>query len=331
MSAGNICNIRQNCGSTQYGTIRRHYNCTTITQKRIRVEFMKKWNLKFNQILVLSAFAAVIAFPRISFNGVLSGLKLWGEVILPGLFPAMILTSCILYLFPLKPGLSYLYVCVTGLLCGFPVGAFLCSKLHEATPGETLCECLMPFCNLSSPSFVINYILFSSLNENISAFLVLLCIYLPDLECIVITLVLHRTQMRTPLTLTAESNPPTFSQLLDDSIWSAVVSILKLGGYIIVFSCLSAYICLLPIKNIYITGILCGITEITNGIYLISRFPVPLFYQTILILAVNAFGGFSTVMQTAGITKRSSFGIKKYICGKLLLTVLTCLHCIVLL
>lgn len=201
---------------------------------------MKKWNLKFNQILVLSAFAAVIAFPRISFNGVLSGLKLWGEVILPGLFPAMILTSCILYLFPLKPGLSYLYVCVTGLLCGFPVGAFLCSKLHEANPGETLCECLMPFCNLSSPSFVINYILFSSLNEKISAFLVLLCIYLPALECIVITLVLHRTQMRTPLTLTAESNPPAFSQLLDDSIWSAVVSILKLGGYIIVFSCLSA-------------------------------------------------------------------------------------------
>lgn len=98
------------------------------------MEFMKKWNLKFNQILVLSAFAAVIAFPRISFNGVLSGLKLWGEVILPGLFPAMILTSCILYLFPLKPGLSYLYVCVTGLLCGFPVGAFLCSKLHEANP-----------------------------------------------------------------------------------------------------------------------------------------------------------------------------------------------------
>lgn len=295
------------------------------------MEFMKKWNLKFNQLLVLSAFAAVIAFPRISFNGVLSGLKLWGEVILPGLFPAMILTSCILYLFPLKPGLSYLYVCVTGLLCGFPVGAFLCSKLHEANPGETLCERLMPFCNLSSPSFVINYILFSSLNEKISAFLVLLCIYLPALECIVITLVLHRTQMRTPLTLTAESNPPAFSQLLDDSIWSAVVSILKLGGYIIVFSCLSAYICLLPIKNIYITGILCGITEITNGIYLISRFPVPLFYQTILILAVNAFGGFSTIMQTAGITKRSSFGIKKYICGKLLLTVLTCLHCIVLL
>ena len=102
MPAGNICNIRQNCGSTQYGTIRSHYNYTTITQKRIRVEFMKKWNLKFNQILVLSAFAAVIAFPRISFNGVLSGLKLWGEVIFPGLFPAMILTSCILYLFPLK-------------------------------------------------------------------------------------------------------------------------------------------------------------------------------------------------------------------------------------
>lgn len=82
--------------------------------------------------------------------------------------------------------------------------------------------------------------------RKISAFLVLLCIYLPALECIVITLVLHRTQMRTPLTLTAESNPPAFSQLLDDSIWSAVVSILKLGGYIIVFHvCLRISVCCL--------------------------------------------------------------------------------------
>lgn len=292
---------------------------------------MKKCSHIINRTLVLFAFLCIIIFPKISFNGVLSGLKLWAEVIVPGLFPAMIITSCILYLFPLKPGLSYLYICIIGLLCGFPAGAFLCSQLHEANPDETLCEHLIPFCNLSSPSFVMNYIVLSLSDNSYPFFLFLLCIYLPAIECLIIIFFIYRKQIRKNICPKENTHNIVSSfELLDNSIWNAITNMLKLGGYIIIFSCLSAYICILPVKNIYITGIICGITEITNGIYIINHFPVNTFYKTLIILAINSFGGLSTIMQTAGITKRSSFRIKKYICGKLLLTVLTILHVCIL-
>lgn len=298
---------------------------------------MKKNQINAYKIFVMITFAGVIVFPSVAFNGALSGLKLWAQVVLPGLFPAMIITSCILCLFPMKAGLSYLYICVTGLLCGFPVGAFLCSQVHERKD-ENICEKLMAFCNMSSPSFVMNYIILSNLRESLGMTKILLCIYLPAIEGAAVILLANRKELmgekNSKETYHAEQEGkgfPGITEIIDNSIWNAIRNMLKLGGYIVVFSCLSAYICMIPIKNPCITAVICGITEITNGIYLISHLNIDIFYKTLLILAVNAFGGLSTVMQTAGITKRSGLNIKKYICFKLLLTVLTVIHCLIIL
>lgn len=298
---------------------------------------MKKNRLNAYKIFVMITFAGVIVFPSVAFNGALSGLKLWAQVVLPGLFPAMIITSCILCLFPMKAGLSYLYVCITGLLCGFPVGAFLCSQIHERKE-ENICEKLMAFCNMSSPSFVMNYIILSNLGEDFGVIKILLCIYLPAVEGAAAILLINRKDIvgekiskENPTTKREDKIFPGITEMIDNSIWNAIQSMLKLGGYIVVFSCLSAYICMIPVKNPCITAVICGITEITNGIYLISHLNIDIFYKALLILAVNAFGGLSTVMQTAGITKRSGLNIKKYICFKLLLTVLTVIHCLIIL
>lgn len=298
---------------------------------------MKKNRLNAYKIFVMITFAGVIVFPSVAFNGALSGLKLWAQVVLPGLFPAMIITSCILCLFPMKAGLSYLYVCITGLLCGFPVGAFLCSQIHERKE-ENICEKLMAFCNMSSPSFVMNYIILSNLGEDFGVIKILLCIYLPAVEGAAAVLLINRKDImgekiskENPTTKREDKIFPGITEMIDNSIWNAIQSMLKLGGYIVVFSCLSAYICMIPVKNPSVTAVICGITEITNGIYLISHLNIDIFYKALLILAVNAFGGLSTVMQTAGITKRSGLNIKKYICFKLLLTVLTVIHCLIIL
>ncbi len=51
---------------------------------------------------------------------------------------------------------------------------------------------------------------------------------------------------------------------------------------------------------------------------------MPVTNKAILILAINAFGGISTLMQTVGIG-REFVHIKKYICGKLLYVIVTIL------
>lgn len=291
-----------------------------------------KNRINLYKFCVLLTFAGVICFPATAFNGALAGLKLWAQVVLPGLFPAMIITSCILCLFPMNTKVSYLYVCAAGLLCGFPVGAFLCGQLHK-DEHEKICEKLMAFCNMSSPSFVMNYIIYSNLGQPDSVLKILLCIYLPAIEGAAVILFANRNTLNTSgaSTTAVKSEFPGVTEMIDNSIWNSIQSMLKMGGYIVVFSCLSAYICMLPIKNPCITALICGITEITNGIYYISHLSIDYSFKLVFILAVNAFGGLSTVMQTAGITKRSGLSIKKYVCFKLLLALLTIIHCIILL
>lgn len=287
--------------------------------------------LDFYRILVVLAFAGVIFWPSTAFAGAVSGLELWAKIILPGLFPALIVTACILALFPMNNGLSYVYIMVTGILCGFPVGALLCSQLHQKNPDETLCEKIMAFCNLSSPSFVVNYILRSGCTETFGSSRILLCIYLPVVEVLAGLLFWHRREIfagrQRPVCPQKTGAPALMiSGVIDDAIWSAVRSMLKLGGYIVVFSCLSAYVLLLPVKSPVGTTLLCGITEITNGIALCSRLILDERIKLMLILGINAFGGISTIMQTMGMIRPSGLGIKKYIYRKLVFTGITLLN-----
>ena len=117
--------------------------------------------------------------------------------------------------------------------------------------------------------------------------------------------------------------------LLKNSIDKMITSVLNLGGYIIIFSCLCAYIQYFShmVSMPYINWIVCGFMEITNGIYFVSAIKSPL-VKIMLISAINAFGGLSTLMQTYSVIKDNvgvCIDIKKYIFQKIKLTICTIL------
>ena len=119
----------------------------------------------------------------------------------------------------------------------------------------------------------------------------------------------------------------SFFTILNDSIDKMTVSVFKLGGYIIIFSCLCAYIRHITYHLPSICMILCGILEITNGIYLVSDINNYIL-KILAILIINAFGGVSTLMQTAAIIKANigcNIDLKKYIIKKLKLSLCTAL------
>ena len=148
-------------------------------------------NLKNKKIyfflLTVTVFLLFIIFPKIAFNGALTGLKLWALTILPGLFPAAAVSSCIMafsHRYSEKKGIIYIYITLAGLVCGYPLGAILASEYcRHHKYKDTLCEMLMPFCNVSSPSFIINYI-FLQLPQTSGKFKILICIYAPLFLCI---------------------------------------------------------------------------------------------------------------------------------------------------
>lgn len=297
---------------------------------------MKNKILSKNILIKLAAafaFIIIITMPQTAFKGALSGLNLWANIILPGLFPAMIISSCLLSLFPFGKSASYLYIITTGIFCGYPIGSILCSNYNINNKDETFCERIMAYINISSPSFVMNYILSMTFAKDFNPVLIIICIYLPVAEMLLIQLFIykkeklltlppHKTAIN-PNNIKSINTSSNFNEILDNSIWTSINNVLKLGGYIVLFACICRYIIEIGVLDELFTSILCSVTEITNGISLVDSLCISSELKMVIILTSNAFGGLSTIMQTMGMINKSSLSIKKYIYHKIIFALVT--------
>lgn len=288
-------------------------------------------------IIVLSVlFLGLILFPSISFHGAITGMTLWASKVFPALFPAMLITSCIMQLIPAKSVFAYIYIVLSGIFCGYPTGAFACAQYHRNNPNETLCPQLMGYCNISGTAFIINYIYYSSLNAAIPLFPMLLIVYMPPLLLLGASIVLQRIRMhlkKSASDAVIQSKPEviqkkseiksSFADAFNQAVTLSVENSLKLGGYIVFFSCISAYISQIFSNHELLSIVFTGVAEITNGIGLTAASTQPLSAKLLLITLFNAFGGLSTIMQTSAVIAGSGLSIKKYIYQKLLCTLLT--------
>ena len=96
----------------------------------------------------------------------------------------------------------------------------------------------------------------------------------------------------------------------------------RIGGYIVLFSILTSMIQHLPLPEL-LKIILTGLTEITNGIHYLTYTDLSKEYRYILAMAFTAFGGISGLAQTSSMVKDTKLSMKKYICFKLLLTIIS--------
>ena len=112
-------------------------------------------------------------------------------------------------------------------------------------------------------------------------FKILICIYAPLFLCILGTAFYYMCiHEKSPLPLHISGIPDnrknqrsclSMADIIDDAILNTAKNMIKLGGYIVIFSCISAYINVIPFKNDIVPAVICGITEITNGIYIAGK------------------------------------------------------------
>lgn len=286
---------------------------------------------KIAALLVL--FLIVITTPETAFEGCINGLSLFGLKVFPALFAAFLISSCILNLLPQKSNSGYLFIIAAGLLCGFPTGAFCCCTFHDKNRNETLCEKIMAYCNISSPSFMLNYIYITCLEKSVNLITFITVTYVPAIFMIILICLNHKIKISNQINNKTKPDNPfflkkttnnskkdfvDFPSVLDNAVINSVNSMLKLGGYIILFSIAALYIRNLLSFNRFLYSIACGIIEITNGLFYISKEFNSLNFRFILTVAINSFGGISTIMQTCGIIKNSGLSIKKYIYHKMI-------------
>ena len=138
-----------------------------------------------NQIMTGAAVVLIFIFmllsPQEVFDGAADGLLLWFQIIIPTLFPFMLISNLLIEsggirliarvtgrfftrIFGTSPYGSY--AVLTGFLCGYPMGAKSAADLvkrEKISPEEG--RYLLSFCNNTSPVFIMNFIVWKTFGQ----------------------------------------------------------------------------------------------------------------------------------------------------------------------
>lgn len=284
-------------------------------------------------------------FPEITVYAARNGIQIWFHQILPALLPFTILSALLVKSDFLKSfkGNANLIACLITMACGFvfgfPVGAKLSSDFYkQKLLSEKQATILAIATNNFSPVYVCGFslsLLFSSKEYNIITYIIL---YLTPL-ILLTTYLLYSTFYKRNSNknmcvdeknnLLKSSDTSSFQlnmQTMDESIISGFVALIKICGYIMLFSIVTEILSVI-ISNItanppLILMLLQGNLEITNGINLLADIKIENSIKYIIAIQLLSLGGLSGFAQTGSILAEAGLSMHKYIIGKAILSLL---------
>lgn len=290
----------------------------------------------FFTIFSISQICFLLLCPEEALAAAKEGMGLWLNILLPTLLPFLILTGVLIQTGMteklLKPaeliwnkalGITSAgaYAVLIGALCGYPVGAKITSDLyenHQIRKPEALY--LLTFTNHASPVFIRTYLCHICLGDQIPVNRIFGILLLSDLTVMLFfRFVVFKDKIRqSPVGEKKKTSVSSSSgAFLDVSIMNGFETITRLGGYILMFSILSA--CISHFWNMEnIPGyIVSGILELTTGLCRLQNAKIHLFPKYLLTLFFTAFGGICITFQTRSLVTRE-LSLISYITAKLL-------------
>ena len=250
--------------------------------------------------------ATLLIFPVECRNGGSNGMYLCIQVLIPSLFPFMVLSGFIiksgLYLkipksiakpFSRLFGLSESCAIITflTLIGGYPVGATSISAMKkEGSLNNKECEQLAMFCVCSGPGFLVTYI-GSVMTRNLKLGYIL---YLSQIISVFILGFIARFTTSQKIVQTHYINPENPLKLKEGlvfSVDSAIIACSKICALIVIFSAVTEVFCTLLNSSPYFMC-LTALIEITNGTKILADG-----YPTYILAFACGFGGICVHMQ----------------------------------
>ncbi len=286
-------------------------------------------------LLATALFAVMLAFPKAVFHGAEEGLLLWYQVIFPTLFPFLVITNLLMQtggirmitrifakifcrIFRVSENGSF--AVITGFLCGYPMGAKITADLlRGGRISRREASYLLSFCNNTSPVFIVNYIVWKSLGKNDLLLPTLAILYASP---ILISLITRRFYLK------GEPQFPDLAQAeihrkeksgfsaVDACMMDSFESIVKVGGYIILFSVLIALIQEISPDNPVFFAV-CVPLEVTNGISMLTGQVKDMRICYPAVLALTSFGGVCSAAQTQCMINGTELSVSSYLIQKL--------------
>lgn len=280
-------------------------------------------------LLATAVMLAILIDPARYIKSASDGLLVFSINVLPALFPFMFLTKIMTELGVLgrlskgftrpmrrlfRVPASGCYIFLMSILSGYPIGAKLISEFYER--GElTKAECvrLSSFCATSGPLFILGTIGTSMLFSLQAGILIFTAHVLSSLLNGVLFRFYGKKEPKTPAYLPQALD--NSGNVLYDSIYNSVTSIMIVGGFITLFyvliDILNDYNVLYPLEFLLAkllglfqlqphaaAGLANGLIEATRGCLDLSRYGLPLSACAVLCCFTVSFGGLSIIVQS---------------------------------
>lgn len=287
-------------------------------------------------------FLYFILNPSEAFIASADGILLWFEHILPTLLPFSILSGILLssHFFealqrfldrhhistgPILPAEWFVIVC--GFFFGFPIGSKLSADLREkGFLTQNRAQLLCSFANNMSPVFISVFVCENMQKRPDLVIPYYLILYGPAL-CLLLILLIRdstkkgaaREQIREISEKKAASRFQIDIQIIDTDILNSFLALIKLCGYIVLFSLVVNMVSRLSFLPTPLRLMTIGLCEVTNGIAALSAAGCPwqlCFVFTVLFLAL---GGISGIAQTGSMIQKAQLSLGKYLKVRFLL------------
>lgn len=299
----------------------------------------------------------LVVFSKSNLSATKYGLDLFINNVVPSLLPFFIATEMLtntnivnhigILLNPIMKPLFNVsgqgaFAFTMGIISGYPIGAKIaCEFRKNNICSKEECERLLSFTNNSGPLFIIGTVGISMFGNSTIGILLFITHILSSIT-VGIIFRFWRYKHNTPMETSSlnnnykEINLSNLGEVISKSINNSISTILTIGGFIVLFSCIISILntskitniivyLLTPIFNIinidtsFIYGLFTGIFEITNGICYISNINIKTISINIIFSAfLLGFGGISIMLQVLSIISKTDLSKKPYIIGKLL-------------
>ncbi len=285
--------------------------------------------------LALTFTALLFTHPALAAAGCSLGLNLWYSSVLPSLLPFFIVSNLLVrtglfrYLnriyAPLVRRIFHIsdegcYAVVIGFLCGFPMGAKVIGDLvRDERISRQEGAYLLGFCNNVSPAFFLNYACLRKLGYLRVPWMLAGIFYLtPVLYGLFSRPFYHFVssgQTKKQASLQRLNFP-----MLDACIMDSFATVVRLGGYIILFAIFTQMLRLLPLRT-HTLAFLCALLEISCGVHELSALTVHAsLIRTALVCACASFGGLCIFAQTQSVLEGSNLSAIVWLRGRLFIT-----------
>ncbi|MCL2855302.1 MAG: sporulation integral membrane protein YlbJ [Defluviitaleaceae bacterium] len=288
----------------------------------------------------------IIAHPTVALEAAGRGLFLWFNSVLPGILPFVIGANVLAALgavnvlgLLLNPVMKWVFrvggrggfALAMGLVSGYPVGAkIVCEMRGRGELGKTEAQRLLGFANNGGPLFILGAVAAGMFGSVVLGYLLLATHYL---GAIVIGLVMRLYGKRKGDGAEAGQTPiitmqprGAFGQILGKAVSNAMETLLLVGGFIVLFSVVSALLNqvglfgiladFVPMDGDYAPAVLTGIVEMTGGLGALSEFGINGAIGALAAFLLG-FGGLSIMFQSLSFIGKTDLSSGIYILCKL--------------